>query len=160
MHQRLRDSTAGHLLFTISQRAKYREICHRTSICQRGIVNYVQTARINHLFSPILIGLRGAAVRFPPSVCIEYVFQTAPFSAKYATRMWVIPSFRNHTLSLSSYSSSSLLLPFVSFSKVVSGQNFSINHFINREQNRGNVFNIFYFQMLMFICVIKMRILI
>lgn len=52
-----------------------RNLSPYIDLSQPGIVNYVQTARINHLFSPILIGLRGAAVRFPPSVCIEYVFR-------------------------------------------------------------------------------------
>lgn len=35
-----------------------------------------------------------------PRVCIECVFQTTPFNAKYAAGMWVTSSFRNHAFSL------------------------------------------------------------
>lgn len=76
-----------YLLFAISQRAKYREICHRTSICHNVASLIMSRDRANQppvlAYSHRLTKCR----RFPPSVCIEYVFQAVPFSAKYATRM-------------------------------------------------------------------------
>ena len=49
----------------------------------------------SRLFS---LSLRLARRRFPSRVCIECVFQTAPFNVKYAAGMWVILYFRSRTV--------------------------------------------------------------
>lgn len=103
MHQQQRDSAAQPCLYVyiryfIAAREIPKSLSPSIDLSTSLIVpeSHVSTT-CSRLFSS---SLRLTRRKFPSRVCvcIECVFQTAPFNVKYAAGMWVILSFRSRTV--------------------------------------------------------------